>query len=120
MPVKRAVKVAELLKSEISNIIFEAVKDPRLGFVTITEVVLSDDLRNAKVYVSILAEDKEKKNSLKVLEHATPFIQTELGHRVRLKFLPKLHFYLDETWEKSVRIEQLLHNMHLEDSKENE
>lgn len=118
MPVKRAVKVSGLLKSEISNIILEEVKDPRLGFVTITDVVLSDDLRNAKVYISVLGDDKQKKSSFAVLEHATPFIQTELGHRVRLKFLPKLRFYMDETWEKSLRIDQILHDMHLGDSEE--
>ncbi len=116
MPVKRAVKVAGLLKEELSSILRSDVKDPRLGFVTITEVILSDDLRNARVYVSVLGDEKQKKASLKTLEQACAFIQSELGTRVRLKFLPRLKFFLDETWEQGVRIERIIDELHDQDS----
>ena len=117
MPVKRSIKVAGLLKEELSSILRSEVKDPRIGFVTITEVVVSDDLRNARVYVSVLGDEIQKATSLKTLAQACAFIQNELGARVRLKFLPKLKFYLDESWEKGARIDRIIDQLHEKDSR---
>lgn len=112
MPVKRSLKVAGLLKAEISDIIQTRIKDPLVGFVTVTDVVLSDDLKNAKVYFSILGDDKKKERSQKGLNRARKYIQSELASRVRLRYIPSITFYIDETWEYATNIERLLHELH--------
>lgn len=108
MMLNRSRRISELLKSEISDIIGKRLKDPLVGFVTITDVVLSDDLRIAKVYFSVLGDADKKRDSLKGLERARAFIQNELGSRVRLRYLPVLHFYLDESWNYGSRIDQII------------
>ena len=113
---KRSRKVAGLLKAEISVIIKTRIKDPLIGFVTVTDVVLSDDLRMAKVYVSVLGDEVQKQNSLKGLERARGFIQRELGSRVRLRYLPVLSFYLDESLSYGENIDRILWSLHLDES----
>ena len=108
MAFKRAARVAGLLKEEISKIIQFELKDPRLGFVTVTAVRLTDDLRDARIFCGILGEDPERKETLEVLAHAAPFIRREVGTRCRLRYAPILTFQLDETAEKAARIDQLL------------
>ncbi len=107
----RSRRVAELLKSEISDIIQRRIKDPLVGFVTITDVVLSDDLKIAKVYFSVLENESKKTDSLKGLERARTFIQNELGQRVRLRYLPVLRFYLDESWSYGARIDRIIDHL---------
>lgn len=116
MPTKRSQRVAGLLKSEIGSIIQTKMKDPAVGFVTITDVVLSDDLRIAKVYVSVLGDESQKVRSLKGLERAKSFIQNELGSRVRLRYLPILHFFIDETWEYGEKIDRILRDLHTDEN----
>jgi len=115
---KRANKVSGLLKMEISDIIRTRLKDPRVGFVTITDVVLSDDLRNARVYVSVLGDETQRDNTLEGLEHACPFIQNELGSRLRLRYLPHLRFYYDASFEYGANIDRILDSLHLDKSVE--
>ena len=83
---------------------------------TITDVVLSDDLRIAKVYFSVLGNEDQKNNTIKGLQRATTFIQNELGTRVKLRYLPILHFYYDESWEYGSRIDSILDSLHLDES----
>ena len=116
MPSQRAQKVAGLIKTEISDIIQTRIKDPLVGFVTITDVSLSDDLRTARVYFSVLGDDAQKDNSLKGLNRAKSFIQNELGTRVRLRYLPILQFFIDESWNYGERIEDILKNLQLDDT----
>ena len=116
MPTKRSQRVAGLLKSEIGAIIQTKMKDPAVGFVTITDVVLSDDLRIAKVYFSVLGDKSQKANSLKGLERAKAYIQNELGSRVRLRYLPILQFFIDETWDYGERIDQILRDLHTDEN----
>ena len=115
MPTKRSQKVAGLLKAEISNIIQTRIKDPLIGFATITDIKLSDDLRTARVYFSVLGEAAQKEKSLRGLERAATFIQNELGSRVRLRYLPVLHFYLDESWSYGEKIEGILRDLQLDE-----
>jgi len=110
LPYKRAKRVADLLKEEISEIIMRRLKDPRLGFVTVTDVSVTDDLRLARVYVSIL-KDEEKKQTLEVLQAGKGFIRSELSKRVRMKVLPDLEFRIDTTLEYGSRIEKLLKDL---------
>ena len=94
------------MKQEIADILMRKIKDPRIGFVTITDVEVSDDLKNAKVFVSIYGGDKAK--TLKGLTSATPFIRVELGRRMRLRVVPEILFRFDSTVEQGAHIMELL------------
>ena len=82
--------------------------DPRVGFVTITEVETTPDLRHAKVWVSVIGQPAERDAAVAALRHAMPFIRHELGKRLRIKRIPDLHVHLDDTAERGTRILQLL------------
>lgn len=101
-------KVAAVLKREISNIVHDELKDSRLGFVTVMRVDLTDDLRYAKIYFSVLGKEKEQKDTKKALESAKPFIRYLIGRRLKLRFVPEIAFKLDRSIEYSIKIEQEL------------
>jgi ribosome-binding factor A len=107
LPYKRSQRVGDLLREEIADIIIHRIKDPRLGFVTVTGVDLTDDLKIGFVYVSILKEE-ERKLSLEILNSAKSFIRAELSKRIRLRSIPTLEFKLDKSIEYGDRIEHLL------------
>ncbi|MCX6375284.1 MAG: 30S ribosome-binding factor RbfA [Armatimonadetes bacterium] len=104
----RQEKVKELLKVEISDIMLREMKDPRLGFVTITDAEVTRDFRHATVYISVLGEEKEKETSLAVLQRAAGYIRGELGRRVHMKVIPEISFKLDTAVERGTRIFELL------------
>jgi len=104
----RADKVVESIKEEISNIVDREIKDPRIGFVTITHVELKDDLRYAKVFFSKMGTQDEKKKALKGLESATGFIRKLVAERLDLRYAPEIVFKLDESAEYSQHIEDVL------------
>lgn len=104
----RAERLAEALKVEISDIIRNQVKDPRVGFASIVDVEVSSDLRHARVYVSILGGEEERAGALKGLESATGFIRSEVARRIRLRHAPELSFRIDESIARGVRIAELL------------
>ncbi len=120
MTFKRADRVAGLLKQEISKIIQFELKDPRLGFVTVTDVRLTDDLRDARVFCGILGEAAARKETLEVLAHAAPFIRREIGARCQLRHSPVITFHLDETAERAARIERLLKEVRDDDAPDGE
>jgi len=103
--------VGDLIRKEISQILLEELKDPRIGFVTITKVALSDDLRIAKVYYSVFGEERDKEDSYQGLESAKGYIKRELGRRVRLKYMPEITFMFDDSLEYGEHIEGLLRDM---------
>jgi ribosome-binding factor A len=105
---RRPERLAEQIREEISLIIAGDLEDPRLLLVTVTEVRLSSDLRNAKVYVSVAGNEDEAKESMRALKHAAGFIRHQLGLVLRMKKIPDLHFVYDQTLETAARIEQLL------------
>lgn len=104
----RGGRVAEAIKEEISDIIHHGIKDPRVGFASITAVEVSRDFRHAKVFVSVLGDEVQKADTIKGLESASGFIRSELGKRVRLHHTPEILFRLDESIEHSVRITRIL------------
>ncbi|MGD0883343.1 MAG: 30S ribosome-binding factor RbfA [Thermodesulfovibrionales bacterium] len=106
-PYKRSQRVSDLIREEIADIIMKRVKDPRLGFVTVTGVEITDDLKTAKVFVSILQEE-ERETTLAVLTSAKGFIRSELAKRVRMKSIPSLEFRIDESIARGDRIDRLL------------
>jgi ribosome-binding factor A len=104
---KRSVRVGDLMRQEIADILIHKIKDPRIGFVTITGVEVSDDLRHAKVFVSIYKEE-ERETTLKIIEAAKGFIRRELGKRMSLRFIPELIFRIDKSIEYGAKIDQIL------------
>ena len=101
-------KVAEAIRQEVSLILNEKLKDPRVGFVTITNVELSKDFRNAKVFFSVLGEDKDYKRTKEALDSALGFIRRLISERVNLRFAPEIIFREDRSGEYSVRIQEVL------------
>lgn len=107
LPYKRSQRVSDLLREEIADIITFKLKDPRLGFVTVTGVDVTDDIKIAIVYISVLKDD-EKKMTVDILNAAKNFIRTELGKRLRMKSIPAISFKLDVSIEYGNRIEKIL------------
>ncbi|RYF09827.1 MAG: 30S ribosome-binding factor RbfA [Deltaproteobacteria bacterium] len=106
---KRAQRVAQLLQQELGQLLVEGIKDPRIGFVTVTEVRLTDDLRSAQAYVSLLGSEAEQEASLLGLRAASGYLKRELTHRLGLRFAPMLTFAKDVTLAHAQRLEMLLH-----------
>jgi ribosome-binding factor A len=106
---KRSVRVGDQMKQEIADILMRRIKDPRIGFVTVTDVELSDDLRNAKVFVSVYGGDKEE--TFKGLTSASAFIRSELGRRMSMRSVPEILFRFDATVEQGAHIMELLHEI---------
>jgi len=99
------------MREEISEILLKDLKDPRIGFVTITKVAVTDDLRQAKVYYSVFGGEQEKEDSFQGLESATGYIKRELGRRMRLKYMPEITFHFDDSLEYGAHIEELLRDV---------
>ena len=104
----RVEKLQELIKQEISKMLLNDLKDPRIGFVTVTHVTVTGDLRDAKVYVSIMGNDEQVKSSWEGLQSSLGFIRREIGHRIRLRFTPTIEFALDTSLDYSEHIQKLL------------
>ena len=104
----RVNRVAERMKKELGAIILQKVKDPRIGFVTVTDVEVTGDLQNAIIFISVLGSDTEKDATLKGLNKAKGFIRTEIGKRIRLRKTPEIEFEFDESIAYGSRIESLL------------
>ncbi|WP_249869744.1 30S ribosome-binding factor RbfA [Oceanobacillus saliphilus] len=107
----RANRVAEQMKKELSDILTRKIKDPRVGFVTVTDVEVTGDLQQAKVYISVLGDDKKRQDTLMGLAKAKGFIRSEIGSRIRLRKTPELTFEFDEAYEYGNRIESILKDL---------
>jgi len=105
---RRQKRVGELLKREISTLLEREIRDPRLNFVTVTDVEVTFDLRDAFVYVSAPEGRERKEEILQGLESASGFLRHELAQNLRLKFIPRLNFVWDDSMERGQRIDQLL------------
>jgi len=104
-------KVSEALRKEISSIIHSELKDPRLGFITVTRVELTQDLRNAKVFFSVLGKEEERNKTKKALDSALGFIRRLIAQRIRLRFVPEISFNEDRSVEYSIRIQEALNEI---------
>ncbi|MEW6118318.1 MAG: 30S ribosome-binding factor RbfA [Nitrospirota bacterium] len=116
-PYKRSQRLNILLREEIADIIMKKIKDPRLGFVTVTDVELSDDLKIAKVFISVLKEE-DQELSLEILNSAKGLIRSEVSKRVRVKFIPTLEFRIDTSIARGDRIDRLLNEIREKGSRE--
>jgi ribosome-binding factor A len=96
------------IQHEVSLMISRNMKDRRVGFVTVTGVQITPDLRHAKVFISLMGSEEEKKESLATLNHATGWIRHELGQRIRMKFVPDINFLMDTSQDYGERIDRLI------------
>jgi len=113
---KRSEKVADVIQREISQMLVKTLKDPRIGFVTITRVLVSEDCRAAKVYFSVVGTLEEKERSAKGLNSAKGYVRKELGRRMGLRHTPEITFQFDPSIEYAIHIGEVIH--HLEQERE--
>lgn len=107
----RANRVAEEIKKVIGDVISRKLKDPRVGFVTITDVEVTGDLQQAKIYLTVLGEGKAEEETLAGLNKAKGFIRSEVGKHIRLRKTPEIMFEIDKAIETGNRIERLIHEL---------
>jgi len=113
---KRVKRLNSLLKEVLSEVITQEVKDPRMApLVTVTQVEISKDLHQAKVYVSIIGSEKERRDTLEALESAAGFIGVNASKKVTMRYFPTLTFKLDTTVDQQMKIDSLLDQIHREE-----
>ena len=111
MSFKRADRVSEAIKREVSVMLTQEVKDPAIHFVTVTAVETADDLRHAKIFVSILGDEKTREETMKGLERAKGFLKGEIGNRLQLRFTPEIQFRLDTSLDHAMKIKGILNQL---------
>lgn len=111
----RANRVAEQIKKELSDILQREVKDPRVGFVTVTAVEVTGDLQESTVFITVYGDQSQEKQTLQALERAKGFIRSEIGKRVQLRKVPEIEFKFDKSIEQGNRIEKLLRDLNNEE-----
>jgi len=107
----RQEKLGELIAAELSDLLRTRVKDPRVGFASITHVEVSGDLRHAKVFVSVMGEPSEQEETIKALKHAVGFLRHELAERITIRYMPELVFKLDTSIEQGSRILEMIRQL---------
>jgi ribosome-binding factor A len=112
----RANRVGEQMKKELGEIIGRKIKDPRIGFVTVTDIQVTGDLQQATVYISVLGDEKQREDTLIGLAKAKGFIRSEIGQRIRLRKTPEILFEFDESIDYGNRIDTLLHQIHRDEN----
>ena len=108
-------RVADQIRGELAQLLAREVHDPGVGFVTLTRVHVSPDIQLARVFYTVLGDDKARKNSARALERASAFLRRQIGARLRLKRVPELKFQYDDAIQGQDRIEQLLNEIHAAD-----
>ena len=108
---KRSDRVADSIRKEISEMLVKTIKDPRIGFITITRVTVSEDCRLAKVYYSVVGTPEQKRQSMEGMNSAKGYIRRELGHRMKLKYTPELVFQFDPSIEYAIHMGELIHHL---------
>jgi ribosome-binding factor A len=114
MPSSRPSRVGDQLRAEISGLLAREVHDPGIGFLTVTQVTVSPDLQVARVYYTTLGDERARRDTARALGRATPFLRRQLGSRLRLKRVPLLEFFFDESVERGDRIERILNELSAE------
>lgn len=110
----RATRVGDQIRVEIADLLARDVHDPGIGFLTVTHVKVTPDLQQARVYYTTLGDEKARRESSRALERAAPFLRRQLGRRLRLRRIPELQFFFDESVERQDRIEQILQDLSTE------
>lgn len=103
-------RIGEEIKREISEIIRDEIKDPGMGFISITKVMVTSDLHNAKVYYSVLGDDEARKATALSLKRSAGFIRREVANRLSLRHTPELTFIFDDSIEHGIKISKIIHD----------
>jgi ribosome-binding factor A len=114
----RPARVGDQIRVELAELLARAVKDPGLGFVTITQVKVTPDLQLARVFYTALGDEKARRATARALERARPFLRRQVGERLQLRRVPALEFRYDMSIEHTDRIEQILQELHAADRPE--
>ena len=112
VPGRRLERLGEQIRQEISALLVSGLRDPRIGFSTITEVRVTPDLRHARISVSVLGSADAQEETLKGFRAAAAYIRRELAHRINIRRMPELEFTLDTSAERAARIDELLRQTH--------
>jgi ribosome-binding factor A len=112
---KRSHRVGEQIHKEISALLIKGLKDPRIGFVTITAVEVTSDLHLARIFFTVIGDEKVRRDTEKGLQSSVPFLRRELGRRLALRHTPDILFSYDSSLEYGNRIETLLKEIHTEE-----
>jgi ribosome-binding factor A len=112
----RPARIGDQIREELSELLARHVKDPGIGFITITHVKVSPDLQIARAFYTTLGDDKARKETAKALDRATPFLRRQIAGRLRLRRAPELTFQFDDSIEKQMRVEQLIQEIHATDA----
>jgi ribosome-binding factor A len=110
-PGRRPKKVADVVRAELARLLREDLRDPAIGFATITDVVMADDLRSARVFVSVFGEKDQFKATVDALNHARGRLRSLVAKNCGLRYAPDLHFTEDHTLERGARVEELLRSI---------
>jgi ribosome-binding factor A len=114
MSVSRPDRVGDQIRAEIASMLTRDVQDPGIGFLTITRVKVTPDLQQARVYYTTLGDEQARRESARALQRASPFLRRQLGRRLRLRHVPDLQFFFDESVEGQDRIERILQDLQAE------
>jgi ribosome-binding factor A len=113
-PPSRQARIGDQIRVELSEMLARQVRDPGIGFLTITHVKVTPDLQQARVYYTTIGDDKARTDTRRALERALPFLRRQIGQRLRLRRVPELAFFFDESVEKQDRIEKILNDLEAE------
>ena len=111
MPSYRLEQIGHQIQAELSDLLLREVRDPRLGFVTITQVNVSSDLSIARVNISCYGDETEQKESLRALKHAAGFLRTAVSKRIRMRTMPQLIFHLDHSMAHAEEVQRTLRSL---------
>jgi ribosome-binding factor A len=111
-------KVELLVKDEVSKIIITKLKDPRVGFVTVTSVEMNADLKSAQIFISVMGTQSQKNETISSLNDASKYIRSELNQRIKLRYSPSITFRLDDTIDRAIRIGQILEELGKDENEE--
>ena len=110
-PGRRPKKVGDVVRAELARLLREDLRDPAIGFATITDVVMADDLRSARVYVSVFGKEDQFHETVAALNRARGYLRSNVGRNCGLRYAPDLHFDEDHTLERGARVEELLRSI---------
>ncbi len=120
MSVSRKNRMQEEIKKTVSQIVQREAKDPDIGFVTVTNVEISGDLRHAKIFVSVYGDEEQRQKTMDALDRATGFVRSELGNKMRFKHVPEVVFKFDASIEHGDNINKILRELDINKSEDDE
>lgn len=115
---RRTQRIGESVREVLGGLLQRQVKDPRIGFVTITAVRVTPDLSKAHVYYTVLGDPEQRQETAEGLHSASPFLRSELAARMRVRSIPELVFHYDDTTERGERVDRIIHELHRDEGQE--